>query len=189
VKIRSSKLEQDILARIGIMNLNAFYQSNRIFAPEIIANVVGAMQQYKYGLSILLAGVDDNGPHLFRIDDPGRKEIFDTIGHCSVGSGELHAISSFIANDYSHNLDLDHIVAMVYEAKRRSEKAVGVGNETDICIICKDGTVKVPDGKIKNLDVIYDKKITHEKDIVQLIEDEVKKLKMSELDNKTDVKK
>lgn len=175
ITARNAKLEQDILAKIGL-NLQAFYQANRTFAPEIIANVIQAMNQYDYGLSVIVAGVDASGPHIYRIDDPGRIESFDSIGHCSVGSGELHSISTFIANDYDPNLDLDHVVAMVYDAKKRAEKAQGVGEETDLYIICNNSTVKLTDEKISKLNEIHNKKTEQEKKTVADLEELVKNL-------------
>lgn len=150
INARNSKLEQEILSTVGL-NLQTYYQANRTLAPEIVANLAQAMQQYNYNLSILIAGVDEEGNHIYRIDNPGRIESYDTIGHCSIGSGELHAISTFIANDYDPKFDLDHVVAMTYEAKRRSEKAQGVGEETDLYVINKQGITKLPDNKINEL--------------------------------------
>jgi len=178
---RNAKLEQDILAKIGL-NMQTFYQANRTFAPEIVANVVQAMNQYNLNLSIIVAGVDTSGPHIYRIDDPGRIESFDSIGHCSVGSGELHAISTFIANDYDLNLDLDHVIAMVYDAKKRSEKAQGVGEETDLYVICNDRTVKLNDATIQKLNEIHNKKTEQEKKVVADLEELVKKLDIRSLD-------
>lgn len=44
-------------------------------------------------------------------------ETFDAIGHCAIGLGELHAISTFVANDYTPTLDHNHVLALTYEAK------------------------------------------------------------------------
>lgn len=181
VKARNEKLEQDILVKIGL-NLKTYYDRNQTISPNIVANVALAMNQYNFNLSILVAGVDSNGPHIFRVDNPGRIETFDSIGHCSVGSGELHAISTFIANDYDPNLDLDHVVAMVYEAKKKSEKAQGVGEETDICIICNDGIIKLPDDKMEKLNEFYNKKTEQEKRSVSETEGLVKTLDIQSIE-------
>jgi len=183
VKARNEKLEQDILVKVGL-NLKTYYEKNQIISPNIVANVAQAMNLYNFNLSILVAGIDSNGPHIFRVDNPGRIETYDSVGHCSVGSGELHAISTFIANDYDPNLDLDHVVAMVYEAKKKSEKAQGVGVETDICLICNDGIVKLPDDKMKRLNEFYNKKIEQEKKSVSETEELVKTLDIQSIDKK-----
>ncbi|MDE0266315.1 MAG: hypothetical protein OXK17_04735 [Thaumarchaeota archaeon] len=177
VNARNAKLEQDILATIGL-NLQGFYQANRSLAPEMVANIAQAMQQYNYNVSILIAGVDRLGGHIYRIDNPGRLESYDAIGHCAIGSGDLHSISTFIANDYDPELDTDHVAAMTYEAKRRSEKAQGVGEETDMYIIHNNSTVKLPEDKMDMLKKIYDQKTDQEKESVAKLEEQVRALNM-----------
>jgi len=174
-KARNDKLEESILAKVGL-NLQTFTERNLKLSPNIIANITQAMSAYNYGVSLLIAGVDSEGPHIFRIDDPGRIETYESIGHCSIGSGELHSLSTFIANDYDPNLDLNHVTAMVYEAKRRSEKSQGVGEETDICIISETKTEKLSNDQMKKLDEFYNKKIKKEKDSVNELEEFVKGL-------------
>jgi 20S proteasome alpha/beta subunit len=144
---RNKKMDQDILSKIGI-NLQSFYASNRALAQEVVAQTIQAMAAYNYNLSILITGVDTSGGHIYRIDNPGRLETFDVIGHCAIGSGELHAISTFVANDYTPTLDLNHVLELTYEAKRRSEKAQGVGEKSDIYIIFQDKTIKLAEGII-----------------------------------------
>lgn len=183
VKVRNEKLEQDILVKIGL-NMQTFYDRNLKINPSIVANLAQAMTLYDFRLSILVAGFDSTGPHIFRVDNPGRIETYDAIGHCSIGSGELHSISTFIANDYSPDLDLDHVVAMVYEAKKKSEKAQGVGEETDICLICNNGIVKLPDDKMKKLNEFYNTKIKQEKKSVSETEALVKTLDIQSIDKK-----
>ena len=133
----------------------------------------------------MVAGVDESGGHIYRIDNPGRVESYDTIGHCAIGSGDLHAVSTFIGNDYDPKLDVDHIVAMTYEAKRKSEKAQGVGEETDLYVVCNNGVIQLHDDKVKQLAEIFDKKTSQERKSVAKLEDLVKKLNISALDEST----
>jgi 20S proteasome alpha/beta subunit len=100
MSMRNQKMEQDILIRLGL-TLQNFYSMNTTLSPQIVAHATQAMSQYDYGLSILIAGVDSTGAHIYRIDNPARMEIFDALGHCSIGSGELHSISTFVASDYT----------------------------------------------------------------------------------------
>ena len=175
---RKEKMSQDIFAIAG-MTIEDFFERNQTLSPNLIAQMTQAMGAYNYGMSILIAGVDDHGPNIFRVDNPGRIESHKSIGHCSIGSGELHALSTFIANDYDPGKDLNHVAAMVYEAKRRSEKAQGVGEKTDICIISKNGITNLEPEQIEQLDEIYNKRIIQEQNSVQTIEDGIKKLDLS----------
>lgn len=175
------KLEEDILAKIGL-SLQEFYEGNQTISPQIINLTVDAMAKYNYNLVILVAGVDDHGPHVYRIDNPGKVDPFDAIGYCAIGSGDIHAVSAFIANDYDPNLDLNHIAAMTYEAKKRSEKAQGVGEESDLYIICNNRVVKIADEVIQKLDKIYLKREEQEKKAVADIQSEIAKLDMEKIE-------
>lgn len=170
--MRNQKLEQDILARIGI-NLQQFYDMNTRLSPQIVANLIQAMHLYEYGLSVLIAGVDSTGAHIYRIDNPGRMEIYDSIGHCSIGSGELHAISTFVANDYTMDLDLNHVMALTYQAKKLSEKAQGVGEKSDFYIISRNGNTKLSDDVIKELDFIYNRQSKKDETAINEIEEKI----------------
>ena len=64
------------------------------------------MQRYNYQLWILIAGVDDHGSHLWHIENPGSKECLDNIGFHAVGSGQHHAVSTFITNEFEPIIDL-----------------------------------------------------------------------------------
>jgi 20S proteasome alpha/beta subunit len=139
------------------------------------------MGQFEYELSILIAGVDSSGGHIYRIDNPGRMEIFDSIGHCSIGSGELHAISTFVANDYNVDLDLNHVVALTYEAKRRSEKAQGVGEKSDFYIISKEGYTKLSEEIMMKLDNIYNRQSKKDENVINEIEKQIESLSLETL--------
>lgn len=179
--MRSKKLEQNILEIIG-MDLDTFYKSNKTLAPELVANVLQGMTQYNYNLSVLIAGVDSTGPHIYRIDNPGRIETYDSLGHCAIGAGQLHAVSTFVANDYAPHLDLNHVVALTYEAKKRSEKAMGVGESSDICIVCLNGVKKLTEDMVTKLDDIYNSRSQQEKGVISRIEEKIKSLDVSSLD-------
>jgi 20S proteasome alpha/beta subunit len=174
-------MEEEIFSKIGL-NLKEFYEKNQAISPQIVNLIIDAMAKYNYGLTILIAGVDDLGPHLFRIDNPAKVDTYDAIGHCAIGSGDVHAISTFIANDYDPNLDLNHVAAMTYEAKKRSEKAQGVGVESDLYIVCNNRVVKMPDYVIKKLDQIYSKREERERQAVADIQSEIEKLDIEKIE-------
>lgn len=66
-----------------------------------------------------------------------------------------------------NSLDLNHVVALTYEAKKRSEKAQGVGEATDIHIVCQEHVTTLPQDKIAKLDEIYRKRSDEEKRAVR----------------------
>jgi len=172
---RMKKVEEEILAKIGL-TLKNFYEANQVLSPQIVQTVIDAMAKFNYGLTILVAGVDNSGPHVYRIDNPAKADCFDAIGYCAIGSGDLHSLTTFIANDYDPNLDLNHICAMTFESKKRSEKAQGVGTKSDLFIICNQRVVRMPSSIIEKLDQIYSKREEQERKAVTAIQEEIEKL-------------
>ncbi len=58
---------------------------------------------YDYELEILVAGVDTDCAHIYRISNPGTAECLDGLGYHAIGSGEPHADFSFIEESYSQS--------------------------------------------------------------------------------------
>ena len=123
------------------------------------------------------SSVDEKGPHIYRIENPAMKNCFDAIGYHAIGSGEIHAVSTFIVNNYEvKKTSLQRGLALAFEAKKRSERAVGVGEQTDLYIVTKDNTTHLPDDAIKELTEIYRKRIDEEKKVLSEVEDMIGKL-------------
>lgn len=83
-RVRKKKLEEEITSKIGL-SLAEFYSNQGSISPQIIGKVFDAMAKYDYNLELLVAGVDDEGPHIYRISNPGRADCFDSIGYHAIG--------------------------------------------------------------------------------------------------------
>jgi len=175
IKARNKKLEEEILNPVGL-NLQNFYQANQALQPQLVATLLQNMQRYNYQLWILIAGVDEKGPHIYRIENPGKVFNYDTIGYHAIGSGELHAISTFIGSGYGLNTSLQRGLAITYEAKKRSEKAQGVGVQTDMYVVTKDNVTHLPEEAIRDLDETYTKRIEQETKVVSEVEKMISQL-------------
>lgn len=121
------------------------------FPREFAFKMDNEIITYPYGLTILLSGADESGAHIYRIEDPGTSECFDSsIGFNAIGIGQDHAVLSLIGNKYTIKMDLNEATYLAYEAKRKAEIAPGVGKETDISIIKNENIEQVSKEKIKN---------------------------------------
>lgn len=85
---------------------------------------------------------------------------FDDIGYTAIGSGEYHAIRSFIENYYSINFPLAKAIYVVYEAKKYAEHAPGVGPQTDMAIVSKEGITWIQEKTLQLLNKAYESKIS-----------------------------
>jgi len=178
--VRNSKLTEEILSTYGL-NLQAFYQLNPSINPNLMAMILQRMQQYNYSLWIMVAGVDEAGGHIYRIENPSTKNCFDAIGYHAIGSGDIHAITTFIANNYEvKNTTLQRGLALTYEAKKRSEKAQGVGEQTDMYVVSKEKTWHLPDEAIMKLNDIYNKRVEQEKAVFSDMEKMISSLDVKE---------
>lgn len=153
VNIRLQKNETRILSPRGL-NLQTFYQGVKGLLPEWVLQVDDAFTKGKLGVDILLSGVDDKA-HIFQIKDPGESDCFDSIGFAAVGSGNMHAFSAFTLYKYSPNFHLSKALYLCYLAKKSSERAPGVGSETDMVIIDSKGTYKLTTDELEVLEKVY----------------------------------
>lgn len=124
-----------------------------------------------------MAGVDTLGPHIYRIENPAVKNNFDAVGYHAIGSGEIQAISTFIANDYSvKDTSLRRGLALAFEAKKRSERAQGVGEQTKMMIISATSVFRLPEEALEELNNIYKNRVTLEKKVFSEIENMISKI-------------
>ena len=176
-KEREKKIEEEITKPIGL-SLEDYYARQRAMAPELTGGIFQKIAEYDYYLWLIIAGVDDSGAHIYSIENPGTSECFDAIGYHAIGSGEYHAISTFISNEYEEDISLKKGLLLTYEAKKRSEKAQGVGEMTDLLLVSKKGIKPIPDETISELNKIYEKKLEMDKKSNRELEPYIKKLKL-----------
>lgn len=175
VKVRNQKLNENILNSVGL-NLQQYYQANQALQPTIAGALLQNMGRFNYMLWLLIGGVDDAGGHIHIITNPGRTECYDIIGFHAIGSGEHHAISTFISNNYQSSIDLRHGLFLAYEAKKRSEQATGVGEQTDVWLIQKEQISRFSQETVDKLDKIYTSKRQKESNIMATLEKQLLEL-------------
>ena len=140
------------------ISLQEFYRG---LQPTMLPQLVGGLDQqvagFDFGLELLIAGVDDDGGHLFQVGNPGSAVIdFAPIGFGAIGSGGLHAIQAMIGFAHAPARSLNDTIYRVFAAKRRAEVAPGVGHDTDLLVITEKGIQQLTSGAIETLQRIYD---------------------------------
>ncbi len=73
VSMRNKKLEEEVLSAAGL-TLQNFYQLNQTMAPSISGAIFQMMAKYNYNLWVLMCGVDETGPHIYRLQNPSKVE-------------------------------------------------------------------------------------------------------------------
>lgn len=177
--IREREIKEKFLIPRGFSDFEAFYALQRQLVPDLALTTQSQIDNYDYGLEILVGGVDSNVAHIYGIYDPGTSKCFDAIGFHAIGSGLPHAINTFIAKDYTQSATLKEALLIIYEAKKLSEKAPGVGsNITDISVISNKGIINFPRSDVSELDKIYRKQRSGEENWANEIDSLLKKLNL-----------
>lgn len=109
-------------------------------ASQILQQLLAMMTQHNLQTDLLIAGADESGHHLFIVAHPGICLPMDTLGFAAIGSGGLHASVSLSLGGHTRADPLVQTLHNVYEAKKASEVAPGVGKLTDIAIL-KGGAI------------------------------------------------
>lgn len=149
------------------LDLNIFYRSGLNIPPALYTLIHGAIESIDIIADFLIIGCDDGGSHLYSISErkiggikvslPGLLHPHNTLGFAAVGSGELQANTQFIQKRYTYQKNLEEAIETIYGAKKMAEVAPGVGKETDIVIITKEG-IEEPSQKMME-NVIKQKQI------------------------------
>jgi len=139
--------------------LEDFYEKYaRVIHPDLMLTVDRQISTYDYGLEIIVAGVDSDEAHIYGIRHPGEADCYDALGYHAIGIGDLHAISSLITNKCIPSVSRKMAVYLTYEAKKSAENAPGVGQETDMVIVSKDGQYPLSSENLTLLDKIHEER-------------------------------
>jgi len=149
-EIRKSRINDGICQRF-CLSFEDFLERQGEMAPSVVQAIYEQMSTFDLTLEILIAGVDNDGAHIYRISNPGIELCFDPIGFHAVGSGEEHAVANLIARGHNVETPLEEGLVNITEAKKVGEKASGVGEMTDIFIILSGKTYGLTNEQIKGL--------------------------------------
>jgi 20S proteasome alpha/beta subunit len=175
--LRNKRAEETYLKPLGL-TLSYFLETQRNLAPDLVTRLILNLERASLDLEILIAGVDKDGGHIYFIFDPGRSEIYDALGFRAIGSGEHHAETFLIEKNYNISFSLKKALYLIYEAKKISEKAPGVGKLTDIVIIDHNGIKEVKKETLERLEELRKQKNSKEREVLNEIENEIEKLQI-----------
>ncbi len=152
---RCQRAEELHLHPLGL-DFGQFIRNQGNLSDGLASRLTQKIEDESLGLTLLVAGVDSDGGHLYLVKDPGISNCYDVVGFLTIGSGEHHADLSFIRASYSPTILLKRAVFLAYQAKRDAEMAPGVGSRyTDIGIIDEDGVSFLSDEILLELGEVY----------------------------------
>jgi hypothetical protein len=117
-------------------------------------------------VSTIFAGLDTSGAHIYSVRYDGILNCHDAVGFAAIGAGARHASSQFMLAKHGLTKPLADTLRLTYFAKKRSEVAPGVGEQTDMCLIGSQlGAFKFFNQKddIRRLQALYSKALKDER--------------------------
>jgi hypothetical protein len=155
VEVRKRRINEMVLGPRGL-DFDMFYAGGiQRLPPELAMFLDSQIQQAQLGSSIILAGVDASGAHIFSVEDPGATACFDRLGYHSVGSGHRHALLTLVSKAQHKTTDLFTTMFNVFVAKKAAELAPGVGNATEMRVVTPQGVNIIGQEDIAKLEQIF----------------------------------
>jgi hypothetical protein len=155
-----NELKEGIIQKqiLDLYKINYDYLRDVLKAPignPYIENVLRSISEFTLNTVILLIGFKDGEAQIAEVGESRIVDLRD-IDFGAIGSGAVQALNTLLFQRHSKNDPLAITLYNVYKAKRNAEVAVGVGKETDVMILKKDGIIEIADPKIKILSEIYE---------------------------------
>ena len=167
-KIRKMRINDLVLQPRGI-DFESFYQGGMIgrFPQDLSLMIDRQVTAYELGSTILIAGVDDSGAHIYNIDHPGSMACFDRVGYHAIGSGHRHAVLKLVALGQHPSNTVNETIFNAYCAKRVAELAPGVGQASTMKIVSRGGTETVNQETFEMLAPAYKQHANPESDSIR----------------------
>src|SRR5215472_801309 len=111
--------------------------------------------QFNLGSDFIVTGVDTGGARICVVGHPGTLAWLDKLGYAAIGSGGIHANMRLALGAQTRSSPLVDTVYRVFDAKKASEVAPGVGPQTDMAIVTASETKMLSESVLKTLLEIF----------------------------------
>ena len=140
--VRKKQIEEQLLSSFG-WKLEDFLKIGRKQLPmSHFSTLLTDIQNFDLGCQFILCGFENDEamePNIFVVDNPGVASPHDVVGFACIGAGATNASAYLTWQEQSHRDELWETVYNGIAAKALSEKALGVGWQTDLLIIPAKG--------------------------------------------------
>ena len=139
--LKRRALDEFTMDRQGLTYQYILDEGTKKLPRDIHRNILYDAQKIGIKNDFLIAGFIGDEPHLLLMDRCGvvrQSEVF-----ASVGSGAPIAMAALRQRGFKSSMSVDEAIYYIWEAKRLSEIAPGVGRKTDIGILIP-GDLRLP---------------------------------------------
>ena len=132
------RAESEILSPLNL-NRISYLTTQKVMDSDLVDKIAQELINFRVpDVSTIVMGVDQIGdnilPHIYTIQN-NYISCDDSIGFSAIGSGSRHAESQFMLARHAWNSNTAETLLLTYSAKKDSEIAPGVGEETDMFMI------------------------------------------------------
>lgn len=142
----------------------------------IVDNIFEQIIEFKLETGILLIGFDNGNANITEINEE-KMDDFREMNFHAIGSGNIQAANTLLFQKHDKRDPLLATLYNVYKAKRNAEVLQGVGKETELLVLNKDGCKKVDENSTKILEEIYKEELKFGKTHPKLSKINIKELK------------
>jgi hypothetical protein len=145
--MKRSVLDEFAMGRLGVTYDHLLKEGATSLPKDIRREIFTEIQSQHLGCEILVAGFIGKSPHLYGIFNDCAVRRIDAFE--AVGSGATIARSALRQRGFVSAMSLDEAAYYVWEAKRFSEIAPGVGAQTDFEVLSPDGKMRLQHAAIR----------------------------------------
>jgi hypothetical protein len=150
MKLRRERAEQLYLAPLGL-DTTSFNEKQKTMEPSLVRRLTRQLQSKRLDVSAIIAGYDENSPHIYSIEEPGKVSCWDHSGFCAIGSGGRQFETFFMLAGYDRSCPYPYALLLACSAKIRAESSPHVGRGTDVWDIGGVFDTWLPDSAVEAL--------------------------------------
>jgi 20S proteasome alpha/beta subunit len=124
-----TKLSEELIHDELRMSAEDFYRHGNSLG-DVYGNILDRIRDLRLDCQLIIAGFINGKAQLFQVEENG--QLLWNEHYVLIGSGTYEAHSILQQRSYVRTIELLDALYLVYEAKRWSEKARGVGNQNTV---------------------------------------------------------
>ncbi|MBM3199703.1 hypothetical protein FJZ53_02110 [Candidatus Woesearchaeota archaeon] len=142
-KLMNDERETEVLAKFGL-NYETFIKKSKELSQDLIRLLGTSLDNYtsNFETEFLILGLEPSAV-IYVINQDGEYKPYDRLGFACIGSGSTLAFPEMTKYSYTPTLGLYAALIRVYQAKKVAQRVSGVGEYTDLLVLClPEGTQK-----------------------------------------------
>jgi 20S proteasome alpha/beta subunit len=154
-KYREANAAKEYLSPFGLTP-DTYLSASKNMDTTLVMAIADKMLNYEVNAEALVVGCDKDGrANIYSVDNGGIVTCHNDIGFAAIGIGHPHANSCFMSHAYWNGWPYYDAILVTYSAKKLAEVAPGVGKNTDMEFISRDGVFSLYPGTMIALEKLY----------------------------------